>query len=258
MKTRGKRPKIRRDSGQILLVVALAIALILISTTVYVYELDETVNNTEFVSLNHFVSAVKLGSQHVMISSLANISNGGKNRTLTENLEEWASLIGRRYQLGKCTLNFTPIDTSYYSSGIWILWGPDGLGVSSGCYNSSFKLLDLGVNISLSYAINVTTTILVEGSYKMLGGDEKQVNVTCNLLNEGAPALARNLSVYYSSSGGWLAANASNNYILVDYGNGTYFMSFTANIPSQNVLVSVHAHDQRQIFVRANTTCTQT
>ncbi|MEA2090188.1 MAG: hypothetical protein U9O89_05460 [Thermoproteota archaeon] len=257
MKTIRKRSNKRTDSGQILLVAALAVALILTSTTVYIYELNETLSNTEFASLNHFVSAVKLGSQHVMIGSLTNISSGGANETLVENLEKWASLLERQYKLGKCTLNFTPLNAPPYSSGIWTLWGSDGLGVSSACSNFSFQLSGREVDVKLSYTINITTTILVEGSYKVLGGDEKQVNVTCNLLNEGVSALAKNLTLYYESSGRWLVANSSNNYVLVDYGNGTYCMSFTVNISLQNVLVSVHAYDQKEIFVRANATCTE-
>jgi len=105
------------------------------------------------------------------------------------------------------------------------------------------------------YAINITT-IRLEGSCA-LNNSEKIVNITCRVFNEDKPALAENITVYYKLDGNWLPANSSNNLSITDYGNGTYAISFTVNTDSDIVQVSVHVHDSRGIFVKANVTCSQ-
>jgi hypothetical protein len=111
------------------------------------------------------------------------------------------------------------------------------------------------------YAINVTSEIDVSGDYTLLTGSQKQVNVTCTLLNEGKPAQAQNFTVYYERDGSlspeeWIQVTSPS---IIDYGNGTYLISFTAETtnPDDPLLVSVHSQDLRQILIRANVTCTQ-
>jgi len=157
--------------------------------------------------------------------------------------------------MGRAVLIFTPYEMKPYSSGIAILWGSDGLGVSSAYSDFDLRLSDREVNVNVTYAINVTTTLLIQGTYRVIQGDEKQVNVTCNLLNEGRPAVARDITLYYRSLNDWLIPGPPNNYTLVDYGNGTYLISFVAEIFSSDVEVSVHAYDQREIYTQANVTC---
>ena len=188
---------------------------------------------------------------------MANVSRGGTNQTLEINLKRWSSFVGGLYQSGKCILNFTLRETAPYSSGIWIFWGTTGVGVSEAYANFTLQLLDRGADVNLKYAINVTTTLSIQGTYKEMQGNSKQVNVTCNLLNEGKPALAENLTLYYKNLDDWLIPGTQNNYTIIDYGNGTYFMSFVADISSSTVEVSVHASDQREISVQANVTCTE-
>jgi len=248
----------RNCSGQALLVGVLLIALLLLSVELYVYEVGKAIGEANPNSLSEFIFAVRLGSRHVVVGSLANISQGGANQNLETNLERWSSFVGRQYQLGKYILSFTARETPPYSSGIWISWGTNGSGVSGAYANFTLKLSDRGIEVNQTYAINVTTTLLIQGSYRVIGGSNKQVNVTSNLLNEGTPALAKNLTLYYNNSSVWLVPDSQNNYTFVDYGNGTYFMSFVADIPSENVEVSVHVSDQRGINVQANVTCTET
>jgi hypothetical protein len=245
------------NSGQVLVVAALIIALTIISTELYVYELGRTVGEAKANPINEYVLAIKLGSQHIVTGSLANVSQGGSSQTLTVNLERWASLVYRQYHLGRSILNFTPYETEPYSSGINCLWGSDGLGVSSAYVDFTLKILDQEVNVNVTYAVNVTTTILIQGTYKVIQDDEKQVNVTCNLLNEGKPALAKGIILTYRSSDDWLIPGPQNGYTFVDYGNGTYSISFAAEISSDNVEVSVNAYDQRDIYTQANVTCVE-
>lgn len=253
-----KKMNRRCSSGQVLLVAVLIIALTILSTELYVYEVGKPIGEATPDSFSDSIFDVKLGSKHVMIGSLANISQGGANQTLGINLERWSSFVGRQYQLGKYILTFTLREETPYSSGIWLSWGTNGFGVSGAYANFTLKLSDQGVDVNLKYTINITTTLLVRGAYRKLQGDTKQVNVTCNLSNEGNPALAEKITLYYKSLDVWLTPGPQNNYTIIDYGNGTYFMSFAANIASQNVEVSVHAYDQREIYVQANVTCVET
>jgi hypothetical protein len=243
------------SSGQVLVIAALIIALTIISTELYVYELGKTIGEANTNFFNDYIFAIKLGSQNIVTGSLANVSQGGPNQTLIVNLERWASLVSSQYHLGMTVLNFTPYEMPPYSSGIAILWGSDGLGVSSACADFDLKISDLGVNVNMTYAINVTTTILIQGAYRVIQGDEKQVNVTCNLLNEGRPALAKDIILYYRNLNDWLIPGPQNNCTLVDYGNGTYLISFVGEISSSDVEISLHAYDQREICTQANVTC---
>ena len=247
----------RNSSGQILIVAVLIIALLILSTQLYAYEFGGATGEANPNSFTDSIFAVRLNTQHVMVGSLANISRGGSNQTLSDNLQEWASFVGRQYQLGKLILNFTTRETTPYSSGIWISWGIDGLSVSGAYANLTLKLSDRGPNVNGTHAINITTTIRINGTFKALQGNDKQVNVTCNLLNEAKPALAKNTTLYYKNETEWLPVNPQNNCTITNYGNGTYVMSYTANISSSNVEVSMHAYDNREIYVQTNVTCTE-
>jgi len=247
----------RNRSGQALLLGVLLIALLLLSVELYVYEVGKAIGEANPNSLSDSIFAVRLGSRHVLVGSLANISQGGANQNLEVNLESWSSFVGRQYQLGKYILNFTAKDTAPYSSGIWIFWGINGSGVSGASANFTFKLLDRGIEINQTYAINVITTLLIQGSYRVIGGNTKQVNVTSNLLNEGVPVLAKNITLYYNNSSNWIVPDSQNNYTFIDYGNGTYFTSFVADTSSENIEVSAHVFDQREVNVQANVTCTE-
>ena len=235
----------------------LIIALLLLSIELYVYDLGKAIDEANQNSFSDFIFAVSLGSKHVVVGSLANVSQGGVNQTLGIKLEEWSSFVGRRYQFGKCILNFTLRETPPYASGIWISWGTNGLGVSGAYANFALKLFDRGVDVNLKHVINITTTLLIESTYKQMQDNDKQVNVTCNLLNEGTPALAKNFTLYYNNSSDWIVPGSQNNYTFTDYGNGTYFMSFVADIPSENVEVSIHIYDRREIYVQTNVTSTE-
>jgi len=254
---KAKNMKRKGSSGQVILIAVLAMALILLSTQVYVFEVQMPTIETGSNSLNDHIFAIKLGSRNVAIGSLANISSGGAYTVFTSNLERWASLVGDESQFGKGILNNT-VEGSYpYSSGVWLYWENSGFGVSSVFANFTFELSGRGVAANSSYNLNVTTTLLVQDTYQVILGDEKQINVTFNLLNEGKPALAEQITLYYRVFDSWFAPNASNNYVVTDYGNGTYRASFRASIPSPNVEVSVHVVDRREIFVQANATCSQ-
>ena len=248
----------RQNSGQILVIAVLVVSLVLLSTQFYIFEVGRSLGETHSLRVNDFVLAIKLGSKHTVAGSLADVSTGGDSAILYSNLQNWASFIGGFYQLGRPVLNFTLLDASPYIGGLRLSWGINGFGVTSACADFNFSLLDGQVSVQLPYALNVTTTLFVEGVHRNLQGDIMQVNVTCRVLSDGAPALAENLTVLYQKSAAWLRADAKDSYSLTDYGNGTYLVIFEQEyLPLETVNVSAQVYDSRSIYVQANVTCTE-
>jgi hypothetical protein len=246
------------NSGQLLIVAALAIAILISSTTIYIYELGNETNNEDHSSISDFVLALKQGTRNAMISSLANVSNGGEKTVLTANLNRLSQVFGSINSLGICQLTFTPLNDSGYDSGTWLSWNISDMGVSSVYADFTLGVFGMAMNATLSYAVNVTSTIAINGYYTRLSGDEKLVNLTYNVYNEGTPALAKSVTFFYEAFGSWLPVAPLDYLSTVDYGNGTYRISFTVATPSSAVQVSAHVHDSRDILVQANTTCYET
>jgi hypothetical protein len=250
-----------KNSGQTLIITSLVIALLLLSVVYYVFEVERKNDIHTSTSLNSYVLAIKLGSKNTVLSSLVNVSNGGENETLTANLNKLSSIIGNQSHFGKCNIIFTPLNFSPYQSGIWISWDSNGLGISSAYANFTLDFTGMQTDAQLEYNVNITTTLNVEGVYNTLEGKTKQVNLTCRVFNEGKPALAKNITLFYESDGDlaiqeWIPVDSPS---ITDYGNGTYFLSFIAETKTSTapVLISAHVHDSRDVFVWANTTCTE-
>lgn len=250
-----RRSFIENSSGQLLIVAALAIAILIASASIYVYELNVEQNSQGSLRNADFVPAIKQCTRNAMIISLANISNGGARTILATNLEELAETLRSLRHQAIFQLTFSLHNDSDYESGVRLLWGAEGFGVSSAYV--SFKLSVQGVeNVELDYALNVTTAMLVEGFYTG-NGDAKNVTVKCHIYNEKKPAQTENISLFYELDGYWIPVNSSNNVSIVNFGNGTYTISFSAIIPSEEVHISAHITDMRNIFVYANVTCTR-
>jgi hypothetical protein len=116
------------------------------------------------------------------------------------------------------------------------------------------KVQSITENLAIDCYVNITTAIVINGSYTTLEGEEKLVNLTCQVFNEEELALAKNITLFYENLGSWTPVNSSNNLSTVDYGNGTYVLSFIVSTSSL-VQVSTHVYDVRDILVQANTTC---
>jgi len=251
----------RANSGQVLIITALVIALLILSVVYGVFEAGRISEMCSSKPLSSHILAVRLGLKHTVTSALVNASNGGDTSVLTANLNKYASMVGNQSFFGKCVVKFTVKEDSPYHSGIWLSWGVDGTGVSSAYANFTLAFTGLDTEFQMDYAVNVTTRLELDGTYTKLAGTNKQVNVTCRVYNNGEPALARSLTLYYERDGNpstpeWTAADSP---AVTDYGNGTYTISFTAE--TQNVddpmLLSAHLIDTRGILVLANATCTE-
>ncbi|MEM2099230.1 MAG: hypothetical protein QXU99_05770 [Candidatus Bathyarchaeia archaeon] len=258
MKNQGAQ---RACSGQVLIIVSLIITTMLLSTALYVTETEKTLHLYQQEITMPFPS-YKLATLHTITNALANISNGGNRAVLTTNLDRLKSVINANYYAAILELNFQPINIAPYQNGIYIAWGSNGKGVSSACVKAVFNATSALEGHHAEFIANVTSELTISGSYKLLTGAMKQVDVVCSLLNEGKPALAQNFTFYYEYDGSlspeeWIQVVSPS---IVDYGNGTYRVSFTAETKHRNndVLVSVHCRDLRGIFTRANVTCIKT
>jgi len=247
----------KNNSGQVLLLAALAMAFIISSVMVYVYQTSQNIRWEERSSqLNSFIRNVKLASRNLVIGSLANISWGGSNETLGSNLQRWESFVESHYYLGECAFSFELSEDYPYSSGLRIFWGTNGFGVSSAKVDYSLNLTDENGETTTRYSVNVTTHITINAISQWLWG-QHLINVTIHVFNEDSPALCENLTVYYKDqSGNWHEAGLLDSYVLEDYGNGTYLARFTVGPPRvYNREIRVECFDQREIYVKATTTC---
>jgi len=244
----------KNGSAQILILVAVAIASIIVSTEVYVFQLSQVSSAGNPFSPQDFVRNVKLGSRNLMIGLLANISSGGDNRILETSLERWASFVENRYYFGESSLRFALCGTAPYSSGLWMFWGEGGFGVTSTEADFSMNLTSTGTEMNVAYSVSVATSLSIYGTSTRFAG-EQGVDVTIFLYNEEKPALAKNLTVYYESRSGWMNAGLLDSYRLQDFGNGTYRASFIIH-RQPKLKISVECYDGREIFVQANATCT--
>ena len=243
-----------------LVITALLVTLLLLSTALYISETEKTIPSHS-AGANDALQVYRLGTTHAIISALANISNGGNDDILADDLNLFKSVLVNHSYDAILKLDYSQLSVAPYQDGVWISWGQDGVGVSSACVDFVLNCSGLSSTLFSEYSVNITSTINVNGNYATVNGSLKAANVTFTLLNEGKPALARNFTVFYEDDGSlsteeWITAQSPS---VTDYGNGTYLISFTAETlsPGDPLIVSVHCQDSRSILVQANVTCSQ-
>lgn len=243
----------KHRKGQVLVVAALAIALTILTTQAYVCELNRTKISSEHCLLGDYILGIKKESKHVVTASLVNVSCGGNASNFEANLERWEIFVAGGYSLGRCDLNTTPASSPRYSEGIRLDWGANGSGVSSACTDFALNLSGRGADVYWGFSVNVTTRVEVSGSYNDLGDDSKEVSVSVNLENEGAPALAESIVLEYLKLGNWEDPRNLGSYTELDCGDGTYRYTFVDTILGTFVRVRVRVYDFRGVFVEAET-----
>lgn len=248
----GKRGK----SGQAMIVTALIIVLLSLSAVYYVIEAEKTEVISQSLIDSNF-SVAELGTRNTMISALANLSNYGETQVLTEDLNRFSSKLRTMSYGAESELSFTPSNTAPYQNGTWISWGQNGSGLSSTYVTFSINTKGSTEDYRAEYAINITTSLSIEG-VSTGDGEEKNVNVTCTVYDENGPALANEIYLFYlnQTDGSWINVDSSDNLAVLDFGNGTYSISFRA-YSQQPIEISTHIRDTRYIFAMANVTCTQ-
>lgn len=210
----------------------------------------------DVTTTNYDMKAIRLSTTNTIISALANFSNGGERKVLTEDLNRLSSKTSDQFYEGQCALQFTPFNSSSYIDGLYVISGQNSAGISSSYVNFIVNFSGPTEVYYSEFSTNVTTTLTVGSTYTS-NGTEKTVNVTCQMLNENEPALVKDITLSYQNvtDGPWTTMN-SNDLNVNDFGNGTYLISF--NVQAQDFLqVSANAHDGRDVLVVANATSTQ-
>ncbi len=236
-------------SGQVLIIAALAVALLISSTIVYTYQTSRVTNVSQPFAVQDFVRNVKLGSRNLVIGCLVDITGGGTT-ILNTNLDRWIDFVKSQYYLGECVLDFELCDDEPYSYGLWQSWNEDGCGVSSAKADFTLNLSDSEIEVVVTFPVNVTSSVLSYGAHYSNPAFWQDINMTINLYNEGEPALAEDLEVYYQHTSGWRNAEQLSSYSLADYGNGTYRVFFTVSRFWTHQL-SIRTYDQRNIYVQS-------
>jgi hypothetical protein len=249
----GKRSFKRDKSGQVLVVSALLVALLLLSTALYVIEVGKEVPIADANQGNVF-SDYKQSARSTMISALSNASGGGAPDILGVDLAELKTVILSNSYQALLTMDYTMQNSGGYQNGLRIFRGTNGEGVSSAYASFVFASSTPSATSNLEYAINVTSAVILSGSCHQLDETTKQVNLTINVQNEGKSALAQNFVFSYQTESDWVTVDSPS---ITSFGNGTYTASFTAQAPqlSDPVVVSLQCQDARGIFVGANLTC---
>jgi hypothetical protein len=240
------------NSGQVIIVSALLIAVLLLSTALYVVETTKqipTVKADDAVSFQEY----KQAARSTLISALANVTAGGDSGILSADLSELKSELQAHSYSSILNFAYTPQNSGSYINGLWISWGNNGLGVSSAYVDFAFASSSSSSSANVQYAVNITSKVTVSGSFTQ-ENDTKTVNLTLNIRNEDKPALTSALSFQYLNESSWLPIE---NPEIVSHNNGSYVASFT--VPSSAdihaLTISVLCVDQRGISIGANYTC---
>lgn len=252
----GKRSFRQDRSGQVLIVSALLVALLLLSTALYVIEVGKEVPTVDASETNVF-SGYQQSVRSTLISALANATDGGTSDILGIDLAELNTVILSNSYQALLTIDYNTLNSSSYQKGVWISWGANGQGVSSAYASFVFASSSPSATSNMEYAVNVTSAVNLSGNCQQLNETTKQVQLTVNILNEGKVALAQNFTISYQNATDWVAVDSPS---ITSFGNGTYTVSFNAQTPqlSDPLVVSLLCQDERGIFVGANLTCTST
>jgi hypothetical protein len=236
----------------VLIVSALLVALLLLSTALYVLEVGRdtpTVTmDTEDDSAEYLQAA-----RNTLISALANVTAGGDPAVLTADLTELNAVVTAHSYQALTTINYTPQNGDDYTDGFWLAWGTNG-GVSGVCVHFTFVSQSPQAASNSVCTLNVTSALTVTGNMTPLNETANQVALTLHVTNEGKPALAQGFTFQYQDGENWTQVESAN---IVSNGDGSYTASFAAQTaePTSQLSVSVLCVDRRGISIGANLTC---
>jgi hypothetical protein len=248
----GKRSFSRSQSGQVLIVSALLVALLLLSTALYVIEVGKDVPAVDSTGNVDFGS-YKPSIRNALVSALANISSGGGSMILSSDLDTLKTVICEHSYRSQLSIDYSLLDSGNYNQGVWVSWGSDGVGVSSIYATFTFNSSGYSGASTAAYSVNVTSAVHVNGSYQQQNESLWHVTLSIETSNEAGPALAQGFTFRVQNGTSWLVMDSP---VLVDHGDGSYEASFTVDSALGNPLVaSVSCLDTRGIYVMANVTC---
>lgn len=236
-----------------LIVSALIVALLLLSTAIYVIEVGKQVPTVSAETDVFF--GYKQTVRNTLISALANVTAGGNQAILGTDLSELKAAILANSYHAMLTIDYDLLNSSDYQNGLWVSWEANGFGTSSAYSSFRFESSSPSATSNVEYAVNVTSTLKINGNYLQLNDTVKQVNLTINVLNEGKAVLSHNFIFSYQNATDWVPVDSPS---ISSFSNGTYTASFNSETAKLNdpVVVSLNCQDERGIFVGAKLTCT--
>ncbi len=247
----------RNNKGQVIVISALLIALLILSTAIYIIETERDTPTIQAPSA--FFVDYSESARNTLISALANASNGGNVNILVEDLAMFKAAVTNHSYQAMLQVDTTPANATPYQSGLWLVQGANGTGIASAAANFAFTSTSPVGSSQAQYLVNVSTQMHLNGVYFDVEGKSKDVNLTVNIKNDDKPALAKNFTVYFEYDGllsaeEWVLVSSPN---AVDFGNGTYRLSFNIVQHKHNdpVLILLQCTDQRGIFVQAIVEC---
>ena len=168
-------------SGQVLIVTALLVSLLLLSTALFVIETEKDVPTVD-ANQNNVFYTYKQSTRTTLISALANATDGGNPNILSADLNELKTVILANSYEAMLSVDCNTLNSSSYRNGLWISWGTNGQGVSSAYATFVFAASSPSATSNLEYALNVTSEVHLNGNYQQLTNTTKQVQLN-NLLS---------------------------------------------------------------------------
>jgi hypothetical protein len=246
---------LRKDNkGQVIVITALLIGLLMFSTVVYVTEVIKQAPTIEARQFDMFPQ-YQQNLRHTLISALANITNGGNTQVLTQDIDKLNQIFISHFYESTLQIDCALANTVPYQNGLWISGDLENHVVIGA--QANYQLYSLGSTRASNVVgnVNVTSEAYLSGNYVQIDQTTKQATLTLRVLNEGTPALASEFQCYYQNGSQWNSIQTSDS---TDFGNGTYKIVFSVNPsePSDQLTVSIKVIDQRDINMRVKVTCT--
>jgi hypothetical protein len=243
----------RENKGQVIVITALLIALIMLSTVVYVTAI---VKQAPAVEVNQYdlYPQYHQSLRNTLISALANITKNGDTQVLDVDISKLNQLFSSHYFGSMLQINYTLPNDSQYQNGLCISNQQKNHAVIGA--QVIYQLSSIG-NAKISNAqgmVNVTSEAYLSGNCVQINETTKQATLTVQVLNEGKPVLAAGFTCYYQNGTDWIKAE---NFAVRDFGNGTYTIVFLAQLsqPGDQIVASLNVLDQRGINVSVNSIC---
>lgn len=244
----------RNNRGQVLIVSALLVSVLLLSTALYVIEVGKEAPKAEATTESGDYSGYRQNVRNALVSALANVTGGGDPAVLDTDLSTLETAVAAHSYQALVNLNYTKQNTGNYDNGLYIWQGDNGQGVSSACVTFNFDSQSPSYASTAAFTLTVTSTVTVAGSLQQINDTQTKVTLTVNVQNDGAPASAQTLSFSYLNDADWVRVNA---YNVTSSGVGSYTVMFNAQTQSSAdpLTVALTCVDQRGISVGANLTC---
>jgi hypothetical protein len=238
----------RNKSGQVIVITSLIIALLILSTVVYVTEI---IKQTPVALEGHQSPYLQLKQslKNTLISALSNITQGGDSQILSEDIATLDRAFSEHFYEEILNVDYYLVDSNPYQGGVWVSSGQNS-GVSSASVIVSMYSTGMSATSNATFSVVIKSEAILSGYYVQNGNSSALVTLNINMLNEGSPAQASDFHIYQQNT-------EVANYSLVNDSSGEYTVTFSAQLdqPGEPLSFSVSCVDSRGIIVRANAIC---